>query len=99
MTARFGFYESQLFVLIAYCVCAILLERHVSSQKKRRAIVSNGVTQEEGRGPGWRMSSGETNGYARLARTYLSVYAVVMGADWLQVSTLVAAVSSRLQQT
>lgn len=99
MTAVFGFYESQLFVLTAYCVCALLLERHVSS-RKRRAVVSNGGAQEEGRGPGWKMSSGETNGYPKLARSYLLVYAVVMGADWLQVSrTLVTVISFGIQQT
>jgi MFS transporter, MFS domain-containing protein family, molybdate-anion transporter len=94
----FGFYESQLFVLGAYCICALLLEHQLSS-RKRKAAVSNGISQEEGRGTGWKLSSGETNGYTRLARTYLLVYAVVMGADWLQVSrTLVALMPCRIQQ-
>ena len=48
--------------------------------------VTNGVSQEEGRGPGWKMNSGETSGFSKLAWTYLLVYVVVMGADWWQVS-------------
>ena len=88
MAAPYSFYELQLFVLAAYCICSLLLERHVSLRKQKAAI-----STEEGRGPGWKMNSGETPGYTKLARTYLLVYAVVMGADWLQVSsTLIALV-------
>ena len=94
MVAPFGFYESQLFVLTAYCICSLLLERHISA-RKRATSISGGVPQEEGRGPGWKMSNSETSGYPKLSRSYLLVYAIVMGADWLQVSSTLVALPIR----
>ncbi|KAF8510416.1 hypothetical protein BU17DRAFT_55426 [Hysterangium stoloniferum] len=74
----YGFYELQLVVLILFCVCTVVVQRYISS-KTAGVPVTNGHD-----GPGWKLSTGETTGHRTLARKYLLVYAIVMGADWLQ---------------
>lgn len=79
----FSFYELQLFVLGAFCICSVLLERHASKRKQKDAELANGrVTDviENGGGAttaGWKMD--QAAAAATLARQYLIVYGIVMG--------------------
>ncbi|KDQ58380.1 hypothetical protein JAAARDRAFT_154822 [Jaapia argillacea MUCL 33604] len=74
------FYELQLILLTSFCVVSLLLERHVSNKKQARAKehhIENGNGHVGG-------ASGAASAIATLTRQYLIVYAIVMGADWLQ---------------
>ncbi|KIJ53591.1 hypothetical protein M422DRAFT_73890 [Sphaerobolus stellatus SS14] len=74
---KYGFYELQLIILAAYCAFALITQRYLSSRKSDNE-------QGDVPTPGWRAAGGETPGYRTLMKKYLLVYAVVMGADWLQ---------------
>ncbi|KAI0754191.1 hypothetical protein C8Q80DRAFT_352712 [Daedaleopsis nitida] len=65
-----SFYEVQLFVLIVVCIASFFFEKHLL---RRQSIPE--LDSENGAPPSIVSS---------LSRRYLSVYAVVMGADWLQ---------------
>ncbi|KZT43532.1 DUF791-domain-containing protein [Sistotremastrum suecicum HHB10207 ss-3] len=73
-----GFYEAQLVVLGLFCAASLLLEKYASNPKQI------GTTDGENSGSGWKLSKGESPGYKGLMHKYLTVYAIVMGADWLQ---------------
>lgn len=81
MTKLYGFYEAQLVTLTAYCLVSLVVQRYLSAKKKSGPNEGDG--HSHGRS-GWRVAGGETPGYSALMRKYLLVYAVVMGADWLQ---------------
>ncbi|KDQ18716.1 hypothetical protein BOTBODRAFT_29092 [Botryobasidium botryosum FD-172 SS1] len=67
------FFLSQLVYLSVFCVCGILAERYIANRRQQRA------------GRDRRGDEVSNAGEARkLAWNYLLVYAVVMGADWLQ---------------
>ncbi|KAH8113815.1 DUF791-domain-containing protein [Phellopilus nigrolimitatus] len=88
-----SFYESQLCVLAVFCVLAVLVERRASSKKKQpisggharsaslvaQTVETGSATTANG-SAGWKRASSAS----ALARQYLIVYGVVMGADWLQ---------------
>ncbi|KAG8933186.1 hypothetical protein FRC02_012332 [Tulasnella sp. 418] len=78
-----GFYESQLTVLAIYCIAALLLERYVDGQKKKNGA---SASQDPGSRPlnGGIIGDKSARAYSLLQKSYLLVYAVVMGADWLQ---------------
>ncbi|TFK48921.1 DUF791-domain-containing protein [Heliocybe sulcata] len=64
------YYELQLTILTVFCVISLLLERHVSNKtKENQAGSGHGATSAA---------------VAALTKQYLIVYAIVMGADWLQ---------------
>ncbi|EPS98353.1 hypothetical protein FOMPIDRAFT_1042543 [Fomitopsis schrenkii] len=65
-----SFYEFQLVCLIALCLFFIVIERQLSPKRKE------GVRLHDEQAP--------TPALHKLSRQYLSVYAIVMGADWLQ---------------
>jgi len=81
MIASRGFYEIQLFVLAAFCAGAFLVERYISSQRTRLSLSTTNATGHSRQNSAWKAKSA---GYARLLKDYLTVYAIVMGADWLQ---------------
>ncbi|KAG1861263.1 hypothetical protein F4604DRAFT_1882473 [Suillus subluteus] len=74
-----GFYELQLILLVSSCLVFLFLERHVSRRKE---------SKEKDLHTAERLENGEPtvshNSLATLTRQYLIVYAIVMGADWLQ---------------
>ncbi|KAF9225648.1 DUF791-domain-containing protein [Gyrodon lividus] len=73
-----AFYELQLILLATSCLVFLLLERHASSRKRAAAAKDY---------PADRLENGGSNVPANataLTRQYLVVYAIVMGADWLQ---------------
>lgn len=64
------YYELQLTILTAFCVISLLLERYVSNRRKEHQTdAGHGATSAA---------------VAALTKQYLIVYAIVMGADWLQ---------------
>ncbi|KAI6097186.1 hypothetical protein F5141DRAFT_1149880 [Pisolithus sp. B1] len=73
-----GFYELQLIILISACLLFLLVERHVSTRKRTTAKDHDPDRLENGG------STTPVNALATLTRRYLVVYAIVMGADWLQ---------------
>ncbi|KAI6029875.1 hypothetical protein PISMIDRAFT_680734 [Pisolithus microcarpus 441] len=73
-----GFYELQLVILISACLLFLLVERHVSTRKRMTAKDHDPDRLENGG------SITPVNALATLTRRYLVVYAIVMGADWLQ---------------
>ncbi|TDL22756.1 DUF791-domain-containing protein [Rickenella mellea] len=82
------FYELQLFVLAAFCVTAVFFEQRAAKRKEATAAASperrvEGVENGHGNGNGWKADHSSTAA-AGLTRQYLIVYAIVMGADWLQ---------------
>lgn len=72
-----GFYELQLVILVSACLFFLLIERHVSSKKRALAKDHDPDILENG-------GSTPINALATLTKRYLVVYAIVMGADWLQ---------------
>ncbi|KAG2156927.1 uncharacterized protein EDB93DRAFT_1221426 [Suillus bovinus] len=74
-----GFYELQLILLVFLCLIFLLLERHIS---RRKELKEKDLHTAE------RLENGEPTAshsfLATLTRQYLIVYAIVMGADWLQ---------------
>ncbi|THH14261.1 hypothetical protein EW146_g6063 [Bondarzewia mesenterica] len=94
-----GFYEFQLTLLVLICVLVLVLERWVSSSKIKKPLASSSLAKEyvddsleNGRSHTRHGSNGSVSGMASaresalnaLMRKYLVVYAIVMGADWLQ---------------
>ncbi|KAG0699543.1 hypothetical protein DFH29DRAFT_936099 [Suillus ampliporus] len=73
-----GFYELQLILLISLCLIFLFLERHVSRRKEKEKDLHTAERLENGEG------AVSHNSLATLTRQYLIVYAIVMGADWLQ---------------
>ncbi|KAI0717058.1 DUF791-domain-containing protein [Earliella scabrosa] len=67
-----NFYEWQLIVLVATCTALLVIEKYIL----RRKDASTHETSPEAGAPDAIVS--------RLSRQYLCVYAIVMGADWLQ---------------
>ncbi|KAH7928573.1 DUF791-domain-containing protein [Leucogyrophana mollusca] len=72
-----AFYELQLIILVSSCFVFLFLERHVS--RKRAAAKEHHPVERLENGNVPPLSS-----LATLTRQYLVVYAIVMGADWLQ---------------
>ncbi|EGO03933.1 hypothetical protein SERLA73DRAFT_102290 [Serpula lacrymans var. lacrymans S7.3] len=74
-----AFYELQLILLVSSCLVFLLLERHVSRKRS---------TATKDHYPADRLENGNPspplNSFASLTRQYIVVYAIVMGADWLQ---------------
>lgn len=68
-----GFYETQLVVLVAVCFLSLLLERTISQKRKRQLTQRSHDHLESG-------MHGQASTVGKLARQYLIVYAVVMGA-------------------
>ncbi|THH12278.1 hypothetical protein EW146_g7769 [Bondarzewia mesenterica] len=94
-----GFYEFQLTLLVLICVLVLVLERWVSSSKIKKPLAASSLAKEyvddsleNGRSHTRHGSNGSVSGMASaresalnaLMRKYLVVYAIVMGADWLQ---------------
>ncbi|KAG8999453.1 hypothetical protein FRB94_011446 [Tulasnella sp. JGI-2019a] len=80
-----NFYQVQLTVLALFCLAAILLERYVRRNKASPEPGRGGDSLEEAEplnGEGSKESSKAV--FSALQKNYLLVYAVVMGADWLQ---------------
>ncbi|KAJ6624257.1 DUF791-domain-containing protein [Mycena sp. CBHHK59/15] len=74
------FYEFQLLWLGVACLVALLADRQASKARRR---VSAKDSREE-RAEGGLSGAGSAGALAALTRQYLVVYAIVMGADWLQ---------------
>ncbi|KAF8156026.1 hypothetical protein B0H34DRAFT_659078 [Crassisporium funariophilum] len=73
-----AFYELQLIILSVVCVVSLIADRYLSSKARRNQ--AKGEVGHQGNG-----KSGSSNpALAALTRKYLVVYALVMGADWLQ---------------
>ncbi|EIW78301.1 DUF791-domain-containing protein [Coniophora puteana RWD-64-598 SS2] len=73
------FYELQLILLVISCIAFLLFERYVSRKKQQLRKDNYPAERLE--------NGGNTTPYsalAKLTRQYLVVYAIVMGADWLQ---------------
>ncbi|KAH9836076.1 uncharacterized protein C8Q71DRAFT_760424 [Rhodofomes roseus] len=66
-----SFYEFQLVCLIALCLFFMLVERQLSPKRKEGVRLHDGL-------------HAPTPALHKLSRQYLSAYAIVMGADWLQ---------------
>ncbi|KAH7887149.1 hypothetical protein F5I97DRAFT_1109915 [Phlebopus sp. FC_14] len=75
----FAFYELQLILLVSSCLSFLLLDHHVSSRKRAAAAKDRHADRLEDGG-----STTPANAVVTLTRQYLVVYAIVMGADWLQ---------------
>ncbi|KAF9234451.1 hypothetical protein BU15DRAFT_89981 [Melanogaster broomeanus] len=75
------FYELQLVLLVTSCLVFLLLERHASSRKRAAAAETKEYHIDRLENGG---STVPVNALATLTRQYLVVYAIVMGADWLQ---------------
>ncbi|KAI6006157.1 hypothetical protein EDC04DRAFT_989919 [Pisolithus marmoratus] len=73
-----GFYEAQLIILVSACLLFLLVERHASSRRRTAAKDHDPDKLENGG------STTPVNALATLTKRYLVVYAIVMGADWLQ---------------
>ncbi|KZT07017.1 DUF791-domain-containing protein [Laetiporus sulphureus 93-53] len=77
-----SFYELQLICLVSFCLVSLLVERHLS---KRRANPKAELEEEDGHHvTSTAATSGSGHVLSTLTRQYLIVYAIVMGADWLQ---------------
>ncbi|KAJ6586323.1 hypothetical protein DFH09DRAFT_255134 [Mycena vulgaris] len=74
------FYEIQLLCLAIGCFVALIADRQAS--KSRRQLSAKDSREE--RAEGGLSGSGSASALAALTRQYLVVYAIVMGADWLQ---------------
>ncbi|KAF9447211.1 DUF791-domain-containing protein [Macrolepiota fuliginosa MF-IS2] len=74
-----SFYETWLVLLTALCLLLLLVERYVSGLEKGLTVKESADDKLESARP---PNSG--NALKVLARKYLIVYAMVMGADWLQ---------------
>ncbi|PPQ75158.1 hypothetical protein CVT24_007486 [Panaeolus cyanescens] len=73
-----GFYETQLVVLSVFCGVSMLVDRYVANKAKKQQHAQSADDRLEG----GRMNT--SGALAALTRKYLIVYAIVMGADWLQ---------------
>ena len=82
-----GFYQTQLTVLALYCVGAVFLERYVSQRKAATAATTTDP-DDESRRPlnGGILGQSPASAYAALQKSYLIVYAVVMGKRALGIS-------------
>ncbi|KAJ7136634.1 DUF791-domain-containing protein [Mycena epipterygia] len=74
------FYEFQLLWLAIGCLVALIADRQASKSRRRLATKDS----REERAEGGLSGSGTASTLASLTRQYLTVYAIVMGADWLQ---------------
>jgi len=74
---QLGFYELQLLALASVCAISLALERHVAKKNHKIEKASVDDRLEDG-------IAASTSGLSSLMRKYLLVYAIVMGADWLQ---------------
>ncbi|KAF8196104.1 hypothetical protein BJ912DRAFT_956324 [Pholiota molesta] len=72
-----GFYEQQLLGLGVFCLLALTADRYVAKSTKQ---LQSKISADD------RLESGKSSSsaLATLTRKYLLVYAIVMGADWLQ---------------
>ncbi|KAJ7064974.1 hypothetical protein C8F01DRAFT_1128976 [Mycena amicta] len=75
-----SFYEFQLLWLAIGCLISLILDHRASARRRRESAKD---TKEE-RAEGGLSGAGTANALATLTRQYLAVYAIVMGADWLQ---------------
>ncbi|KZP16952.1 DUF791-domain-containing protein [Athelia psychrophila] len=73
------FYELQLILLTGFCVVSLLLERYASKHKSPDPPAPGRL--ESGHVKNTSVASGARGA---LTKRYLMVYAIVMGADWLQ---------------
>ncbi|OAX34510.1 DUF791-domain-containing protein [Rhizopogon vinicolor AM-OR11-026] len=73
-----GFYELQLILLVFSCLILLFLERHVSRRRDKEKDLHVVERLENGE------PTPSRNSLVALTRQYLIVYAIVMGADWLQ---------------
>ncbi|KAI5118539.1 hypothetical protein M0805_008480 [Coniferiporia weirii] len=80
MTAS-PFYQSQLTILATFCVLAVFLERRAAG--KRKASVDGGHARTTSQAE-YGSASGRVSPASTLVRQYLTVYGLVMCADWLQ---------------
>ncbi|KAJ7238813.1 hypothetical protein B0H12DRAFT_1326754 [Mycena haematopus] len=74
------FYEHQLLWLSIGCLIALIADRRATAGRRRLAAKDS----REERAEGGLSASGTASALAALTRQYLIVYAIVMGADWLQ---------------
>ncbi|KAJ7645093.1 hypothetical protein DFH06DRAFT_139888 [Mycena polygramma] len=74
------FYEMQLLWLAIAVFVALLVDRYAAAGRRRLAAKDS----REERAEGGLSSAGTASALAALTRQYLVVYAIVMGADWLQ---------------
>ncbi|CAA7261188.1 unnamed protein product [Cyclocybe aegerita] len=75
----FGYYEQMLALLLFICCLALFTDRLVAQRKNRHVMnASTSDMVSESR------KSGVSSISAVLMKKYLVVYAIVMGADWLQ---------------
>ncbi|KAJ7193544.1 hypothetical protein GGX14DRAFT_477960 [Mycena pura] len=74
------FYEFQLLWLSIGCLIALTADRRASAGRQRLAAKDS----REERAEGGLNSAGAASALAALTKQYLVVYAIVMGADWLQ---------------
>ncbi|KAJ7785333.1 hypothetical protein DFH07DRAFT_948411 [Mycena maculata] len=74
------FYEFQLLWLSIGCLVALIADRQASKSRQRLAAKDS----REERAEGGMSGAGSASALAALTRQYLLVYAIVMGADWLQ---------------
>ncbi|KAJ7032422.1 hypothetical protein C8F04DRAFT_659206 [Mycena alexandri] len=74
------FYEFQLLWLAVGCLVALIADRRASQGRRRLAAKDS----REERAEGGLSGAGSASALAALTRQYLVVYAIVMGADWLQ---------------
>ncbi|KAJ7485793.1 hypothetical protein FB451DRAFT_1350207 [Mycena latifolia] len=75
-----SFYEYQLLYLSIACLVAVIADQVVSKSRRRQSAKDS----REERAEGGLSGSGSAGALAALTRQYLMVYAIVMGADWLQ---------------
>lgn len=76
MVSHIGFYEQQLITLGVVCLIGYFVDKRIS-----KAFKSSKDTPEDRLENG---KQGNSAAAASLTRKYLLVYAIVMGADWLQ---------------
>ncbi|KAJ7909618.1 hypothetical protein B0H13DRAFT_2233043 [Mycena leptocephala] len=74
------FYEFQLLWLSIGCLIALLADRRAAQTRRKLALKDS----REERAEGGLSGSGTASALAALTKQYLVVYAIVMGADWLQ---------------
>ncbi|KAF7345309.1 DUF791-domain-containing protein [Mycena sanguinolenta] len=75
-----NFYEFQLLWLSIGCLIALIADRRAAAERKRLAAKDTHQEHVEG----GLSAAGTASALATLTRQYLVVYAIVMGADWLQ---------------
>ncbi|KAF5357089.1 hypothetical protein D9756_006751 [Leucocoprinus leucothites] len=73
------FYEAWLGILTVVCLLLLLAERYVSKKEKSLQVKESADDRIESQ-----RSPGIPGALKALAKKYLVVYAIVMGADWLQ---------------